>query len=185
VEKGVITGAKKTLHKGKIVVSFLMGSRDFYDWLDDNPMIEIHTVDYVNDPTVIARNKKMISINSALEVDLLGQVCADTMGAQQFSGVGGQVDFVRGAKASEGGKAIIALPSTAKGKISRIVPVFKPGAAVTTSRNDVDYLVTDYGIAALAGKTVRDRMKAMINIAHPEFREELTRKAFEIYHVRI
>jgi acyl-CoA hydrolase len=185
VEKGVITGAKKTLHKGKIVVSFLMGSRDFYDWLDDNPMIEIHTVDYVNDPTVIARNKKMISINSALEVDLLGQVCADTMGPQQFSGVGGQVDFVRGAKASEGGKAIIALPSTAKGKISRIVPVFKPGAAVTTSRNDVDYLVTDYGIAALAGKTVRDRMKAMINIAHPEFREELTRKAFEIYHVRI
>jgi 4-hydroxybutyrate CoA-transferase len=185
VEKGVITGAKKTLHRGKIVVSFLMGSRDFYDWLDDNPMIEIHTVDYVNDPTVIARNKKMISINSALEVDLLGQVCADTLGAQQFSGVGGQVDFVRGAKASEGGKAIIALPSTAKGKISRIVPVFKPGAAVTTSRNDVDYLVTDYGIAALAGKTVRDRMKAIINIAHPEFREELTRKAFEIYHVRI
>jgi len=185
VEKGVITGAKKTLHKGKIVVTFLMGSRDFYDWLDDNPMIEIHTVDYVNDPTVIARNKKMISINSALEVDLLGQVCADTMGPQQFSGVGGQVDFVRGAKASEGGKAIIALPSTAKEKISRIVPLFKPGAAVTTSRNDIDYVVTDYGIAALAGKTVQDRMKAMINIAHPEFREELTRKAFEIYHVRI
>jgi acyl-CoA hydrolase len=185
VEKGVITGAKKTIHKGKIVVTFLMGSRDFYDWLDDNPMIEIHTVDYVNDPTVIARNKKMISINSALEVDLLGQVCADTMGPQQFSGVGGQVDFVRGAKASEGGKAIIALPSATKEKISRIVPLFKPGAAVTTSRNDIDYVVTDYGIAALAGKTVQDRMKAMINIAHPQFREELTRKAFEIYHVRI
>ena len=185
VGKGVITGAKKTIHKGKIVVTFLMGSRDFYDWLDDNPMIEIHTVDYVNDPTVIARNKKMISINSALEVDLLGQVCADTMGPQQFSGVGGQVDFVRGAKASEGGKAIIALPSTAREKISRIVPLFKPGAAVTTSRNDIDYVVTDYGIAALAGKTVQDRMKAMINIAHPEFREELTRKAFEIYHVRL
>jgi len=185
VEKGVITGAKKTLHKGKIVVTFLMGSRDFYDWLDDNPMIEIHTVDYVNDPTVIARNKKMISINSALEVDLLGQVCADTMGPQQFSGVGGQVDFVRGAKASEGGKAIIALPSTAKEKISRIVPLFKPGAAVTTSRNDIDYVVTDYGIAALAGKTVRDRMKALINIAHPKFREELARKVFEIYNVRL
>lgn len=185
VEKGVITGAKKTIHKGKIVVTFLMGSRDFYDWLDDNPMIETHTVDYVNDPTVIARNKKMVSINSALEVDLLGQVCADTLGPQQFSGVGGQVDFVRGAKSSEGGKAIIALPSTAREKISRIVPLFKPGAAVTTSRNDIDYVVTDYGIAALAGKTVRDRMKAMINIAHPEFREELTRKAFEIYHVRI
>jgi 4-hydroxybutyrate CoA-transferase len=184
-EKGVITGEKKTLHKGKIVVSFLMGSREFYDWIDDNPVIEIHTVDYVNDPAVISRNKKMISINSALEVDLLGQVCADTLGPQQFSGVGGQVDFVRGAKASEGGKAIIALPSTAKGGVSRIVPVFKAGAAVTTSRNDIDYVVTDHGIAALAGKTVRDRMKAIINIAHPNFREELTRKAFEVYHVRI
>ena len=185
VETGVITGAKKTLHKGKIVVTFLMGSRDFYDWLDDNPMIEVHTVDYVNDPAVIARNKKMISINSALEVDLLGQVCADTLGPKQYSGVGGQVDFVRGSKASEGGKAIIALPSTAKEEISRIVPLFKPGAAVTTSRNDIDYVVTDYGIAALAGKTVRDRMKALINIAHPKFREELARKAFEIYHARI
>ncbi len=185
VEKGVITGAKKTLHKGKIVVSFLMGSRDFYDWLDDNPMIEIHTVDYVNDPAVIARNKKMISINAALEVDLLGQVCADTMGPKQYSGVGGQVDFVRGSKASEGGKAIIALPSTAKEEISRIVPLFKPGAAVTTSRNDIDYVVTDYGIAALAGKTVRDRVKALINIAHPKFREELAGKALEIYNVRI
>jgi 4-hydroxybutyrate CoA-transferase len=185
VEKGVITGARKTLHKGKIVVTFLMGTGEFYRWLDDNPMIEIHTVDYVNDPAVIARNRKMISINSALEVDLLGQVCADTLGAQQFSGVGGQVDFVRGAKASEGGKAIIALPSTAnKGEVSRIVPTFKTGAAVTTSRNDVDYVVTDFGIAALAGKTVRDRMKSLINIAHPKFREELTRGAFEIYNLK-
>ncbi len=186
VDKGVITGAKKTLHKGKIVVTFLMGSRDFYRWLDDNPMMEIHTVDYVNDPAVIARNRKMISINSALEVDLLGQVCADTLGAQQFSGVGGQVDFVRGAKASEGGKAIIALPSTAdKGQVSRIVPTLKTGAAVTTSRNDVDYVVTDYGIASLSGKTVQERMKAFINIAHPKFREELTRGALEIYNLRI
>jgi 4-hydroxybutyrate CoA-transferase len=184
VEKGVVTGAKKTLHKGKIVVTFLMGTRAFYDWLDDNPMIEIHTVDYTNDPYLIAKNKKMISINSALEVDLLGQVCADTMGPRQFSGVGGQVDFVRGARMSEGGKAIIALPSTAK-ELSRIVPVFKQGAAVTTSRNDVDYVVTDYGIAALAGKTIHQRMKAIIEIAHPKFREELAKKAFEIYNVNI
>ncbi len=185
VEKGVITGAKKTLHKEKILVTFLMGSRAFYDWVDDNPMIEIHTVEYVNDPAVIARNRKMISINSALEVDLLGQVCADTLGPKQFSGVGGQVDFIRGAKNSEGGKAIIALPSTAKGEISRIVPVLKPGAAVTTSRNDVDYVVTDYGIAPLGGRTVRERMKALVQIAHPKFREELARKAYEIYSVKI
>jgi 4-hydroxybutyrate CoA-transferase len=184
VEKGVITGAKKTIHKGKIVVTFLMGSRDFYRWLDDNPMIEIHRLDYTNDPAVIARNKKMIAINSALEVDLLGQVCADTMGPQQFSGVGGQVDFVRGAKASEGGKAIIALPSTAR-EFSRIVPVFKTGAAVTTSRNDVDYVVTDMGIAALSGKTYRERMKAIIQVAHPKFQGELAKKAFEIYNVKI
>jgi 4-hydroxybutyrate CoA-transferase len=183
-EKGVITGAKKTLHKGKIVITFLMGSRNFYTWLDDNPMIEIHTVDYTNDPAVIARNKKMISINSALEVDLLGQICADTLGPQQFSGVGGQVDFVRGARMSEGGKAIIALPSTAK-ESSRIVPVLKTGAAVTTSRNDVDYVVTEFGIAALAGLTVRERMKTLIRIAHPKFQEELAKKALEIYNVKI
>jgi 4-hydroxybutyrate CoA-transferase len=185
VEKGVITGSKKTLHKGKIVVSFLMGSQDFYQWIDDNPMIEMHTFDYVNNPTVIARNKKMIAINSALEVDLLGQVCADTLGPQQFSGVGGQVDFVRGAKMSEGGKAIIALPSIAKKDISRIVPVLKEGAAVTTSRNDVDFVVTEFGIAAMGGRTVKERMKALIHIAHPDFQEELEKKAFEIYHVKI
>lgn len=185
VEKGIITGNKKTLHKGKIVVSFLMGSKDFYQWVDDNPMIEMHTFDYVNNPAVIAGNKKMIAINSALEMDLLGQVCADTLGPRQFSGVGGQVDFVRGAKMSKGGKAIIALPSTAKNNISRIVPVLKEGAAVTTSRNDVDYVVTDFGIAALSGKTVRERMKAIIRIAHPKFREELERKAFEIYRTKL
>ncbi len=184
-EKGVITGAKKTLHRGKIVVCFLMGTKAFYDWLNDNPMIDIHTVDYVNDPSIIARNRKMVAINSALEVDLLGQVCADTMGPQQFSGVGGQVDFVRGAKMAEGGKAIIALPSTARNEFSRIVPVFKTGAAVTTSRNDVDYVVTEFGIAALNGRTVRDRMKALVNVAHPDFREDLQKKALEIYNVRL
>ena len=185
VEKGVITGRRKTLHKGKIIVNFLMGTRSFYDWADDNPNIEMRTVDYTNNPYVIAQNKKMIAINSALEVDLLGQVCADTLGAKQFSGVGGQLDFVRGARLSEGGKAIIALPSSAKGGVSRIVPTLKVGAAVTTSRNDVDYVVTDFGIASLKGKTVRERMKSLINIAFPDAREELARKAFEIYHVMI
>ena len=184
VDKGVITGRRKTLHKGKIIVNFLMGTRSFYDWADDNPNIEMRTVDYTNNPYNIAQNKKMVAINSALEVDLLGQVCADTLGARQFSGVGGQLDFVRGARLSEGGKAIIALPSSAKG-VSRIVPTLKVGAAVTTSRNDVDYVVTDFGIASLKGKTVRERMKSLINIAFPDAREELARKAFEIYHVMI
>ena len=185
VEKGVVTGKKKTIHRGKIVVTFLMGTHKFYQWLDDNPMIEMHTVDYLNDPYVIAQNRNMIAINAAIEVDLLGQVCADTMGPKQFSGVGGQVDFVRGARMSEGGKAIIALPSSVKGQISRIVPVLKEGAAVTTSRNDVDYVVTDYGIAELRGKTVRNRMKALISIAHPAFQEMLERNAYEIYNVRL
>lgn len=183
VNAGVITGRKKTIHRGKIVVNFLMGSRAFYDWVDDNPVIEMRTVDYTNNPYIVAQNKNMVAINSALEVDLLGQVCADTLGPKQFSGVGGQLDFVRGARMSEGGKAIIALPSAAKGGVSRISPVLKQGAAVTTSRNDVDYVVTDQGIAALKGKTVRDRMRALINIAHPDAREQLEKQAYEIYHV--
>ncbi|HOS59187.1 MAG TPA: acetyl-CoA hydrolase/transferase C-terminal domain-containing protein, partial [Syntrophorhabdaceae bacterium] len=185
VEKGIVNGRKKNFHKDKIVITFLMGSREFYDWVDDNPIIEMRTVDYTNNPYIIAQNKNMVAINSALEVDLLGQVCADTIGPKQFSGVGGQLDFVRGARMSEGGKAVIALPSTAKGGISRIVPTLKEGAAVTTSRNDVDYVVTDYGIASLKGKTVRDRMKALINIAHPNVREELQKKAYEVYRVLI
>ncbi len=185
VEKGVVTGRMKTLHKGKIVVNFLMGSRKFYDWIDDNPVIEMRPVDYTNNPCVIAQNDNMVAVNSALEVDLLGQVCADSLGPRQFSGVGGQTDFVRGARISKGGKAIIALPSSVKGETSRIVPTLKTGAAVTTSRNDVDFVVTDVGIAALKGKTVRDRMKALINVADPRFREELARKAYEIYHVRL
>ncbi|HQG49855.1 MAG: Butanoate coenzyme A-transferase [Syntrophorhabdaceae bacterium] len=185
VEKGIVNGRKKNFHKDKIVITFLMGSREFYDWVDDNPIIEMRTVDYTNNPYIIAQNKNMVAINSALEVDLLGQVCADTIGPKQFSGVGGQLDFVRGARMSEGGKAVIALPSTAKGGISRIVPTLKEGAAVTTSRNDVDYVVTDYGIASLKGKTVRDRMKALINIAHPSVREELQKKAYEVYRVLI
>jgi 4-hydroxybutyrate CoA-transferase len=185
VEKGVITGREKTLHKGKIVVNFLMGSRKFYEWVDNNPVIEMRTVDYTNNPYIIAQNRKMIAINSALEVDLLGQVCADTLGPKQFSGVGGQLDFVRGARMSQGGKAVIALPSSAKGGVSRIVPTLKMGAAVTTSRNDVDYVATDYGIASLKGKTVRERMKALIAVAHPDSREGLAKSAFEIYRVKV
>lgn len=185
VDKGVVTGRRKTLHKGKIVVNFLMGSREFYNWVDDNPMIEMRTVDYTNNPYIVAQNKNMIAINSALEVDLLGQVCADTLGPRQFSGVGGQLDFVRGARMSQGGKAIIALPSSAKGEVSRIVSTLKKGAAVTTSRNDVDYVVTDHGIASLKGKTVRERMRGLINVADPRFREALTREAFEMYHVKL
>jgi 4-hydroxybutyrate CoA-transferase len=185
VEIGVITGKRKTIHKDKIVVSFLMGSQGFYRWLHDNPMIEMHTVDYTNNPYLIAQNRKMISINSALEVDLLGQVCAETIGARIYSGVGGQVDFVRGSKMSEGGKGFIALPSITQNGISRIVPVLKEAAAVTTSRNTVDYVATDFGVASLRGKTVRARMKELINIAHPKFREELEKSAFEIYHIRL
>ena len=185
VDKGVITGRMKNVHRGKVVVAFLMGSRAFYDWVDNNPLIEMRTVDYTNNPYLIAQNKKMLAINSALEVDLLGQVCADTLGPRQFSGVGGQLDFLRGARMSEDGKAIIALPSTAKANVSRIVPTLKAGAAVTASRNDVDYVVTEYGIASLKGKTVRARMKALIDIAHPRFREELTRKAHEVYHLKL
>ena len=183
VDKGIINGRKKNFHKGKIVVNFLMGSRGFYDWVDDNPIIEMRAVDYTNNPYIIAQNRNMVAINSALEVDLLGQVCADTLGPKQFSGVGGQLDFVRGARMSEGGKAVIALPSSARGGVSRIVPTLKAGAAVTTSRNDVDYVVTDYGIASLKGKTVRDRMKALINIAHPDMRGELEKKAYEVYRI--
>jgi 4-hydroxybutyrate CoA-transferase len=185
VEQGVITGSRKTLHRGKIVVTFLMGSRSFYDWVDDNPLIEMKSVDYTNDVRIIAKNRDMVSINAALEIDLLGQVCADTLGPRQYSAVGGQLDFVRGSRMSEGGKSIIALPSTAKGGVSKIVPRLKEGAAVTTSRFDVDYVVTEHGYAHLRGATVRERMRRLIRIADPVAREELARQAFEVYHVRV
>ncbi len=184
VECGAITGARKTLHPGKIIATFVMGSRKLYDWLHDNPLMEMHPVSYTNDPSVIARNRNMLAVNGALEVDLLGQVCADMLGPMQYSGVGGQVDYVRGARLSEGGKAVIVLTSTARdGQVSRIVPTLKPGAGVTTSRNDVDYLVTEYGVAQLHGKTVRQRMQALIEIAHPKFREDLSRQAYDMYRV--
>jgi 4-hydroxybutyrate CoA-transferase len=184
VECGAITGARKTLHPGKIIATFVMGSRKLYNWLHDNPLMEMHPVTYTNDPSVISRNRNMVAVNGALEVDLLGQVCADTLGPVQFSGVGGQVDFVRGARLSEGGKAVIVLTSTARnGQVSRIVPTLKPGAVVTTSRNDVDYVVTEFGVAKLHGKTVRERIQALIEIAHPNFREDLSRQAYAMYRM--
>ncbi len=181
VEQGVITCAKKTFHPGKIVAGFLFGSKRLYDFANNNPIIELHPTDYVNDPFNIARNEKMVAINSAIEVDLTGQVCADSIGPRIYSGAGGQVDFIRGAARSKGGLPIIAFLSTAKhDAISRIVPMLNPGAGVVTTRNDVHYVVTEYGIADLHGKTVRQRAKALINIAHPKFRADLTKAAGEL-----
>ena len=178
IEKGVITNAEKTLHRGKIVASFVMGSRELYDFIDDNPLIEFHPTEYVNDPFIIAQNDKMISINAAIEVDLTGQVCADSLGTLFYSGIGGQVDFTRGASRSKGGKPIIALPSTAKGEtFSRIVPHLKQGAGVVTSRGDVHYVVTEYGAAYLHGKNIRERAMALIQVAHPKFRPWLLSEA--------
>ena len=181
IERGVITCDRKTVHPGKAVASFAMGSKKLYRFLDDNPFFEFRRTDFVNSPLVIARNHKMTSINSALQVDLTGQVCADSLGRRFFSGIGGQVDFVRGAAMCEGGRPIIALPSTAKkGTISRIQPMLSEGAGVVTSRGDVHTVVTEWGVAQLHGKTIRDRARALIDIAHPDFREELARAAHEL-----
>jgi 4-hydroxybutyrate CoA-transferase len=180
VEEGVITNEKKTLHPGKIISSFVLGTRSLFDFLDDNPRIEFHPSHYVNNPFIIAQNKKMVAINSAIQVDLTGQVCADSLGTKFYSGFGGQVDFIRGASRSEGGKPIIALPATAKDDtISRIATQLNPGAGVTTSRGDVHFVVTEFGVADLHGRTVRERVKALINIAHPNFREGLERYAIQ------
>lgn len=181
VEAGVITCARKTFHPGKIIAGFLFGSQRLYEFVDNNPIIELHPTDYVNDPFNIAQNEKMVAINSALQVDLTGQVCADSIGPRFYSGVGGQVDFIRGAARSRGGLPIIAFLSTAKDEtISRIVPTLREGAGVVTTRNDVHYVVTEYGVASLHGKTVRQRARELINIAHPKFREGLTRAAGEL-----
>ena len=174
VEAGVATGRRKSLCPGKIVTSFVMGTRRLYDWVHDNPGVELRSSDFTNDPFVIAQNDAMISINSALAVDLTGQVAADTLGGRFFSGIGGQVDFIRGASRSRGGKAVIALPSTAAdGTVSRIQASFEEGAAVETSRGDVQYVVTEYGATDLRGKTLRERGEALAEIAHPDFRAEL------------
>jgi 4-hydroxybutyrate CoA-transferase len=180
IEKGFITGARKTLHPGKIVATFILGTRDLYDFVDDNPIYEMHPTSYTNDPFVVAQNEKMAAVNSAIEVDLTGQVCSDSIGPYIYSGFGGQLDFVRGAARSKGGKPIIALPSSAKGgTVSRIVPSLRTAAGVVTTRADVHYVVTEYGVAYLHGKNLRQRARALINIAHPDFREELERQARE------
>jgi len=174
IEAGVITNERKTLHRGKVIAGFLMGSTRLYEFVNNNPMIELHPNDYTNDPFVIAANDKMVAINSALQVDLTGQVCADSMGTSIYSGVGGQADFMRGAARSKGGKPVIALPSTAKdGAISRIVPTLDAGAGVVTTRADVHYVVTEYGVASLHGRNLRQRAEALIAISHPDFREHL------------
>ena len=182
-EKGVINNRCKQIHPNKGVSAFALGTRRLYDFLDDNPAIHFLDIDYVNDPHVIRRNNKMVAINSAIEVDITGQVCADSIGTYQYSGVGGQMDFMRGAALSIGGKPIIALPSrTAKG-VPRIVPFLKQGAAVTTTRAHMHYVVTEYGVAYLFGKNLRQRAKALIDIAHPDDREELERACFERFKV--
>lgn len=181
-ESGVITCERKTFHKGKMVAGFMLGTRELYKFVNDNPVIELHPTEYVNDPFNIAQNDKMVAINSALEVDVTGQVCADSIGTKFYSGVGGQVDFIRGASRSKGGLPIIALPSTAKdGEVSRIVPTLKTGAGVVTTRNDVHYVATEYGIADLYGRSIRERAKQLVEIAHPKFREMLAEQAEKLY----
>lgn len=177
-ESGVVTGEAKTLHRGKIISSFVLGSKKTFDFLDNNPFVEFHPSDYVNDPFIIAQNEKMVAINSALSVDITGQVSADSIGRSIYSGFGGQLDFIRGAARAKGGKPIIALPATAKkGTLSRIVDVLAEGAGVVTTRADVHYVVTEFGVARLYGKSLRERAQELTSIAHPDFRQELTAAA--------
>jgi 4-hydroxybutyrate CoA-transferase len=187
VDAGVITSARKSLHAGKIVAGFILGTKRLYDWVDDNPLIEMHRTEYVNDPFVIAQNDRMVAVNSAIEVDLTGQVCADSIGPKLYSGVGGQLDFVYGASRSKGGVPIIALPSTTTLRdgtvIGKIVPMLKQGAGVVTTRNHVRFIVTEYGVADLYGKTIRQRAQALIKVADPQFRDELTKKAVELHYM--
>jgi acetyl-CoA hydrolase len=187
VESGVITNGRKTLHPGKIVAGFVLGTQMLYRWVHDNPLCEFHRQEYVNDPFVIAQNEKMVAINSALEVDLTGQVCADSIGPKLYSGVGGQLDFVYGASRSKGGVPIIALPSTTTLKdgtiVSRIVAMLKEGAGVVTSRNHVHHVVTEHGVAALYGKSIRQRTQQLIAVAHPDFRKDLQRQAAALNYI--
>ena len=179
VEAGVVDNSKKNFHNGKMIATFLMGTKKLYDFVHDNPMVNMYPVSYTNDPYIAGRNDNLVSINSCIQIDFLGQVCSESIGLKQFSGVGGQVDFVRAAQISKGGRSIIAMPSTtAGGKVSKIVPFLDQGAAVTTTRNDVEYIITEYGIANLRYHTVRDRARSLINIAHPDFRDGF-KAAFE------
>lgn len=180
IEQGVVTGERKTLHPGKVITGFVLGSKRLFDFIDNNPIFEFRRTAYCNDPLVISRNDRMVAINSAIEVDLTGQVCSDSMGRAPYSGIGGQVDFLRGAARSKGGVPIIALPSTAKnGAVSRIANLLQPGAGVVTSRGDVHYVVTEYGVAYLHGKTLCQRTEALIQVAHPKFRGELEEFAIQ------
>lgn len=187
VNAGVLTNARKSLHPGKIVAGFILGKKRLYEWVDDNPLIELHPTEYVNDPFVIAQNDRMVAVNSAIEIDLTGQVCADSIGPKLFSGVGGQLDFIYGASRSKGGVPIIAMPSTAVMKdgtaISKIVPMLKQGAGVVTSRNHIRFVVTEYGVADLYGKTIRQRAQALIKIANPKFHDELEKQAKELHYM--
>lgn len=178
VKSGVITGENKGILKGKIVSTFADGSQELYDFINENPVVEMRSAPFTNDAYNISKNDRMISINSAIEVDVTGQVCADSIGSKVFSGVGGQVDFIYGASLSKGGKSIIALTSTTNKGMNKIVPQLKPGAGVVTSRAHVDYIVTEYGVAQLKGKSIRDRVKAIVEIAHPDFREQIEREYF-------
>lgn len=186
-QSGVVTNERKTLHRGKIIAGFMLGTKKLYEFVDNNPVVQLHPTEYVNDPFVIAQNDKMVAINSAIEVDLTGQVCADSIGTRLYSGVGGQLDFIRGSARSDGGKPIIALPSvveTSSGeRFSRIVPTLKLGAGVVTTRNDVHYVVTEHGVADLYGKTIRQRARRLIDIAHPDHREELEEAAVELRYI--
>jgi acyl-CoA hydrolase len=180
IERGVVTGNRKNIHPGKVVITFALGSEELYDYLDNNPLIEAHPVEHVNDPFIVSQNDNLVAINSAIEVDLTGQVCSDSIGPYIYSGFGGQVDFIRGAARSKGGRPIIALPSTARrGTKSRITAFLKEGAGVVTSRADVHYVVTEHGVANLFGKNLRERAEALISIADPRFREELELQARE------
>ena len=186
IKSGVINNKKKTINRGKSIATFAAGTQKLYDFLNNNPCFELRGVDYVNDPYVIAKNDNMVSINSAIQVDLMGQVNAEVVKGMQFSGVGGQVDFIRGATMSKGGRAIIALPSTAAGgKISKIVPFIDHGAVVTTPRTEINYVVTEYGIAQLWGRSLRERAKALIAIAHPDFRAELAEEYERRFHEKL
>src|SRR5512134_369975 len=187
VNEGVLTNARKTLHPGKIIAGFMLGTSKLYQWADDNPLIEFHRTEYVNDPFFIAQNERMVAINSAIEVDLTGQVCADSIGPKLYSGVGGQLDFIYGASRSKGGVPIIALPSTTTMRdgtlISRIAAMLKQGAGVVTTRNHVRYVVTEYGVADLYGKSIRHRAHQLIGIAHPDFRADLENQAKELHYI--
>lgn len=187
VEDGIINNTQKNIHRGKIVAGFLLGSRRLYPWVNNNPLVELHRTEYVNNPFVIAQNPNMVAINSAIEIDLTGQVCADSIGTKFYSGVGGQLDFIYGASLSDGGLPVIALPSTTLlkdgNRVSRIVPTLIPGAGVTTTRNHIHYVATEFGMVDLYGKSIRQRVQALISIAHPDYRQDLSNKAKALQYI--